>query len=664
MPAQPLEAVTESTGAASVAERRRVLIVDDDRDFAESLQDLLGAELYLTRIARDSEEALRILAQFPAEVALLDIRLGLQSGINLLNLLHSRAPDVLCVMITAYCSADTAIEALRYGAYDYLAKPVRAEMLLAVLQRCLERIDLRRERDYAQEHLRRSERRYRQLVEDSSAVPWELDLHSGRFVYMGPQIERLAGVVQREWLDEGFLFRHVQAQDVEALRGLFAQAAAGQRGEVEFRWHPDDEPPRWLRCHVDSAESIDGGNLHGYLFDVTEQVVGRQQQERLQRQLQQAQRMEAIGYLTGGVAHDFNNILASILGYTGLALERAEHDPLAVRRYLNEVRSAGEKARALVQRMLGFSRGGTGQAVPTVLGDVLKENLKLVRASLPASIGLSLEVAGEERRVLIDPVQLQQLLMNLCLNARDAIGDHGQIAVQLLEAREYRCECASCHRPVGGEFVGIAVTDNGAGMDADVLARMFDPFFTTKVLGQGSGLGLSIVHGIAHDHGGHLLVESRPGAGTCFRILLPALPAADAANPMRADKCHVVLVEDDRDAAREYLQALELAGYATTHYADARAALADARTRAAQIVVVDQSLPELTGLEFLRRLHAEGRRRAGLLYTRDARLLGEVPPAGVSRIVPRPARADDLVATVDDLARGLLPEDDSGVPCN
>lgn len=656
MEANTFKPAPESVRTADALRDRRVLIVDDDRDFAESLQDLLGTQRYVTRIAHSSEEALRILAHFPAEVALLDIRIGLQSGINLLEVFARRAPDILCVMITAYCSTDTAIEALRRGAYDYLAKPVRAEMMMATLGRCFERIDLRRERDLAQAHLRRSERRYRQLVEDSSAVPWEMDAGTGCLTYVGPQIERLTGIPPARWLTPDFLLNHAHPDDAAALRNLLIQSMAGRHGEVEFRLCVGDAQPLWLRCHVGGAEAADGGIVLGYLFDVSEQVIGRQQQRRLQRQLQQAQRMEAIGYLTGGVAHDFNNILASILGYTGLALERAERDPETMRRYLQEVRNAGEKARSLVQRMLVFSRGGTGQSVPLALGEALKETLRLVRASLPAGIGLGLETPTDEQRVLMDPVQLQQILMNLSLNARDACGDQGLITVQLLEARAYSCECASCHRPFAGEFVGIAVRDTGTGMNAEVIARIFDPFFTTKSLGQGSGLGLSIVHGIVHDHGGHLQVESQPGAGTQFRILLPVLVANDAAADTQPGNFQVVLVEDDRTAARQFQQALEQAGYATTHYADARAALAASQqVQAAQIVVVDQSLPGLTGLDLLHRLHAAGRRQPGLLYTRDTRLLDSMPHTeGVTEVMPRPTQAEELVAAVDRLAHALM----------
>ena len=630
--------------------KRMVLIVDDDRDFAESLQDLLGTRRYSTRIAANIEEAMRTLTLFPAEVALLDIRLGLQSGINLLERLSHQAPDLVCIMITAYSSVDTAVEALRSGAYDYLSKPMRAEVLMASLNRCFERIDLKRERDYAQRDLRQSENWYRHLVEDSSAVPWEMDITNWQFRYIGARIETISDVPVERWLEEGFLFSHMHVDDIERVKEAFQAGAQGARTELEMRWKRPDGGILWLRCSLDAVDHGGRELVRGYLFDISAQVAGRQQQERLQRQLQQAQRMEAIGYLTGGVAHDFNNILASVLGYTALALDRLSRQDLdTVERHLQEVMTAGNKAKDLVGRMMAYSRGGSGEAVPIVLADVTRDAAKLVRASMPAGINFSLELIDRERLVLMDPVQLQQILMNLCINARDAIGDNGLIAIRVQPPRWFSTECVSCHRPVQGEYSEIAVTDTGDGMDVEVLERIFDPFFTTKALGQGSGLGLSIVHGIVHDHGGHLLVESQARAGTRFRILLPTLSTSKglAANGLS----RVVLVEDDRNAARTYLEALEAAGYSTLHYVSGRDAIAGLDMHAqTALIIVDQSLPELTGLELITRLRGAGKRIPAILYARDSQVLAEQATAqGVDKVIDRPETAESMLRAVQSI---------------
>lgn len=636
-------------------EKRFVLIVDDDRDFAESLQDLLGAHNYNTRIATSSEEALRVLLHYPAQVVLLDIRLGLQSGIRLLDELRTIMPNIMSVMITAYSSVETAIEALRHGAYDYLPKPVRAEVLIASLDKCFERIRLKQERDAAQKELSASELRYRQLIEDSSAVAWELDTRSWTFLYLGRQIEKLSGFPLKSWLSEGFFLKQVYDDDLDILRKALSSVVSHQREEIELRLIVANGSLIWVRCIIDVQDAAESGLVHGYLFDITDQVNARLQKARLQNQLQQAKRMEAIGYLTGGVAHDFNNILASILGFTDLALERFKNGDLdPVERYLQEVRNAGEKARNLVGRMLAFSRGGTGEPTPVALMEMVQNTLGLIQASLPATIKLSLESTTCQARILMDPVQLQQLLMNLCINARDAIDGSGLIALQVTDAKPYVNECASCHRSIMGEYACLAVTDTGSGMSEDLLGRVFDPFFTTKETGQGSGLGLSIIHGIVHEYGGHILVESHPGSGTRFRILMPILqhlintPESDC-----KESCSAILVEDDHESAQTYAQALEAAGYKVIHYTSATDVMAHEQViHTAQVVIVDQSLSEISGLELIYRLRMKGLRQPMLLYTRDVNLLDDAASLqshGVDLAIRRPELPSSLINGVSDL---------------
>lgn len=655
-----MNAVSNTVGIPKIEshkEKRFVLIVDDDRDFAESLQDLLGAHNYSARIAGSSEEALRVLLHYPAQVVLLDIRLGLKSGIRLLDELRNIMPDIMSVMITAYSSVETAIEALRHGAYDYLPKPVRAEVLIALLDKCFERIRLKKERDAAQKELSASELRYRQLIEDSSAVAWELDTRSWTFLYLGRQIEKLTGFPLKSWLSEGFFLTQVYDDDLIILKKALSSVANHQRKEIELRLIVADGSLIWVRCIIDVQDAAELGLVHGYLFDITDQVNARLQKARLQNQLQQAKRMEAIGYLTGGVAHDFNNILASIMGFTDLALERFKSGDLdPVERYLHEVRNAGEKARNLVGRMLAFSRGGTGEPTPVALVEMVQNTLRLVQASLPATIKLSLESTTCQARILMDPVQLQQLLMNLCINARDAIDGPGLIALQVTDAKPYVNECASCHRPIMGEYACLAVTDTGSGMSEELLGRAFDPFFTTKEAGQGSGLGLSIIHGIVHEYGGHILVESQPGSGTRFRILFPILQQlVNTSESDGKENCSAILVEDDHDSAKTYAHALEAAGYRVVHFTNATDVMAHEQViQTAQVVIVDQSLSEISGLELIYRLRIKGLRQPMLLYTRDVNILEDATSLqshGVDLAIRRPELPSSLINAVGDLIK-------------
>ena len=243
----------------------------------------------------------------------------------------------------------------------------------------------------------------------------------------------------------------------------------------------------------------------------------------LEQQLQQAQKMEALGQLTGGIAHDFNNILASVLGYSNLALERCVSDPSdKLARYLGEVISASERARDLVAKMLAYSRTSSAVAnVPLDMVAEVKKTVTMLAAVIPAGIKITTDIESDVPFVRIDPIDLQQVLMNLAVNARDAIGEHGYIDITLERIRIKHKACAICHHIVDGDYVALEVKDSGTGIPAEIESRIFDPFFTTKEIGKGSGLGLSVVQGIVKKNKGHLLVETGSGQGASFRLLFP-----------------------------------------------------------------------------------------------------------------------------------------------
>jgi len=278
------------------------------------------------------------------------------------------------------------------------------------------------------------------------------------------------------------------------------------RGKV-IEWTHDRKPVRMI----------------GTQGDLSAQKNSEQQRERLQRQLQQAQKMEAIGQLTGGIAHDFNNILASVLGYTELLREKlTDKAPEKITFYLNQVQSAGERARDLVAKMLSFARGASLE--PRILDPrpLLRDSLKMLAPTIPSSIAVQLELDEFVAHIRVDPTGLYQMIANLVINARDAMDGKGTIHVGLHQAGAHDAVCSACGENQLGTYIAISVTDTGTGMSPEILARIFDPFFTTKEVGKGTGLGLSVIHGIMHEIDGHILVDSKPGRGTTFRLLFPA----------------------------------------------------------------------------------------------------------------------------------------------
>ena len=336
------------------------------------------------------------------------------------------------------------------------------------------------------------------------------------------------------------------------------------------------------------------------------------QHRRLEKQLQQSQKMQAIGQLTGGIAHDFNNFLTAIIGFTDLARQRlgeAGDEKMAM--YLDEVYKAGGRARTLVAQMLAFSRGSEeAEAIALDLMPVLKETLKMLSASLPSSMELVLEAQDTGGRIMADPVQLQQVIMNLCINARDAMQGQGRLRIVLTERRGLRALCGSCHDTAMGDFLELSVSDNGCGIREADLERLFEPFFSTKAVGEGTGMGLAMVHGILHQHGGHIQVESREGEGATFRLLFPLLaeesetPSPRSAGEAAPDAARLaegrVLVVDDEPAVGHFFaELLRSRGCDSVVMSDSEEALSlfQRDPAAFDLVITDQTMPGMSGAE-------------------------------------------------------------------
>lgn len=356
---------------------------------------------------------------------------------------------------------------------------------------------------------------------------------------------------------------------------------------------------------------------------INERVALQQQERRLQQKLVQAAKMEAIGHLTAGIAHDFNNLLGSMLGYTELSADCLDHPHSVekVKDYLAYITAAGIRAKELIAQMLAFSRVGPGarqdEAPVALLQPVVKEVVQLLRSSIPSTIELNCRIDDPEARVRLMPVQLHQILLNLVINARDALGKYGRIDVGLARYVAFG-SCSSCHHAFKGDYVALTVKDTGSGIAGSLLCNIFEPFFTTKEVGSGSGMGLSVVHGIVHAAGGHITVDSTTKHGTSVRVLLPAAIVA-AASPhdqrARADETQVddalsglrIMVVDDEHAMSSMLyELLSMHGAQVTafnHPGDAVAAFTR-NPLDVDLVITDETMPERSGLDMARFMRA------------------------------------------------------------
>ncbi|MFZ1868833.1 MAG: ATP-binding protein [Steroidobacteraceae bacterium] len=371
--------------------------------------------------------------------------------------------------------------------------------------------------------------------------------------------------------------------------------------------------------------------------------------------LRQSQKMEAIGTLSGGIAHDFNNILGAIIGYGELAQQQApEGSPL--RRYLDNIMQAGGRARALVDRILGFSRSGLTEQVPVRVQAVVAETLQLLRASLPPKVRLEQDLLAADSTVIGDETRLHQVTMNLCTNAVQAMRAGGALHV-VLERVELAAPRALRRGQLAvGPYVRLTVSDTGTGIPPQILDRIFDPFFTTKSVGEGTGLGLSLVHGIVADLGGEIEVASVVGEGTTFQIWLPA--SSEAARPAASPPVEppyghgetVMIVDDEPALVALTEETLAELGYEPVGFGSSVAALSAFRADPGRfdVVLTDEVMPELPGTDLAREISTV---RAGarilLMSGHGGPYLAErAAAAGVSEVLRKPLKRRDLAESL------------------
>lgn len=946
----------EQTNFSGEIPERRILIAADDRDFAESLADILQLHGFFPAVTTSEREALARLKEFQAQVALLDISLGQGNGIALIDKIRDARPAALCIMMTAYVAIDSAIDAIRHGAYDYLQKPINVDDLLTTLARCFDKIRLENDKAEAKRALRATNRelneinaRLRNMVESTRGLatcsyinelgPLLLEEfaqnmaakggsiylrdadnlkrvhaldpgHSPDTIPFPPKIGSILGmatdsgqpvliqdirseegIASSGWSgyeddsllvfllqDEkeeilGFITLHNKQpppftiQDLELgtllssfscerLRATQAIAALRQ-SEAEYRKLFNNLPDVFYRTDLEgrilmaspaignllgsSVEEIIGTNsrdyylypqkrdellellsekasvegfefqlkrkdatiiwvsvnahyfrdkvnniigVEGIIRDVTErknseeahrrlataveqaaelilitdtdgtiqyvnpsfervteytreELIGKNsrilksgkhdqafykdlwdtiqsgdvwrgriinktksgrlyqeeatitpirdsagniinyvgvkrdvtRESMLEKQLQQAQKMEAIGTLAGGIAHDFNNILAAISGYSELARLDMKNNPRAINN-LDKVLQASYRAKELVTQILTFSRRAEYENKPVHISSIVKEALKLMRASLPTTIDIQQHIDQDIGNVLADPTQIHQVLMNICTNAGHAMRDTGGILQVTLSRPQGDSEFTLQFPGQDPEnYLRLKISDTGHGMPPELLERIFDPYFTTKEKGEGTGLGLAVVHGIVKNHNGHISVSSEVGKGSTFCVYLPRLARGskpwqkDAAQKIPRGSEHILLVDDEKDIVQMEKQMLERLGYLVTTRTDSAEALQDFQLQPNKfdLVITDMTMPKMTGDLLAQEIRKIDPAIPIILCTGfSAKVSAEIAHSiGISEYLLKPLALDKLARMVRELLDDRIEEEKS-----
>jgi len=458
---------------------------------------------------------------------------------------------------------------------------------------------------------RESEARLNFLVQNASDSLVILNA-DGSQRYVSPAAERMTGFSVAE-LEGKQIDTLIHPDDMPAVEAAWSEAVAHPEKTVTVQYRHIHQSNAWVFSEAVAQSFLHEPAINGVIAsvrDISERKKAEEENNKLQSQLTQSQKMESVGRLAGGVAHDFNNMLAVILGQTEMTLERLDSmHPLFAN--LQDIHKAAQRSASLTQQLLAFARKQAVTPVVLNLNETVEGLLNMLRRLIGEDIDLAWRPGKDLAQVTIDPTQVDQILVNLCLNARDAIGDTGKIVVETANAVLNSADCDANPDLVAGEYVLLVVSDNGCGMGSDTLQHLFEPFFTTKEIGQGTGLGLATVYGIVKQNKGSVAVHSAPGQGATFKVYLPRHKAKivrvrqdDAATTEERGHETILLVEDEPMILEMTTTMLELQGYRVLAAVTPGEAMRLARDHTGDIalLVTDVVMPEMNGRDLARNL--------------------------------------------------------------
>jgi PAS domain S-box-containing protein len=621
-----------------------ILIVDDEPVILDVFRRFLQAEGRTLVLAGSAREAIAR-GEEPGEldVALVDKNLGDGSGLDVARALKKAKPDVEVILVTGYASLDTAIQAVQIGAFDYVTKPISDyEALNLKVENAIEKVRMKRRQRELVSQLVESEALHRGVFETSCDAVLLIDAITGRIEDANPAAERLYGRV-REALRQLRFADLADVADDPVLPPAGTRALPGRHRRADGALFPVEVSAGNLSLRERQLRVLS-------VRDVSERESAETARRDLEQNLRQAQKMEAVGRLAGGIAHDFSNLLAVILGYSDLLVRDLPDADQRIRDSADGIVEAAHRAVGVTRQLLTLSRKKLLRPELLSLHRVVQDLNKLLARAIGERIELSTELQDGAWPVIADADQLAQVLLNLAVNARDAMPDGGPLCIAVANA-----ELASAATDLGlpaGRYVTLAVRDGGCGMSEDVRARIFEPFFTTKETG--TGLGLATVYGIVRQAGGAIRVESRLGAGSTFTVFLPAVDEGTArvsvpvaASAPRGLGETVVLAEDE-DALRVLLgRVLAGSGYhviAGRNGAEALEAV-HANGSRVDVLLTDVVMPRMTGTELAAAIAGEQPGVKVLFmtgHTDDSTLLGRFE-AGDVEIIQKPFTSEALL---------------------
>jgi PAS domain S-box-containing protein len=585
-----------------------ILVVDDERSIRNTLRRFLMRDGHEVEVAANADEAVSLLKARDFDVVMTDIIMPRVTGVELLKTISKINSKAKVIMMTGDPNIETSTASLRFGAFDYLFKPISKEKILRTVSNALkikkledDKFRLEQEnRNYQKslevivqertQELRKSEKNLQMLLDSIPVGIVTISIDTHRIKYVNPEAEKILGLPQEKIIESkchGFICASKEGEcritdHGETIHNEERIISTANQGKISVL-------ATVIRIDFDENEYL----LESFV-DIT-------QKKDLEKQLHQAQRMEALGNLAGGIAHDFNNILSPILGFTQLTLAYVEKGS-DMEDDLKEIYTAGNRAKELVRQILTFARQGEQEFRSLKISLIAKEVFNFLRATIPTSIKLDLNIESESL-ILADPTSIYQIFMNTCTNAAHAMGNNGgELKVHLLNCELLKKMNSNGFTLSPGNYLKILISDTGIGIPDDQLSSIFEPYFTTKQKDEGTGLGLSVVHGIVKKHNGAIFVDSIVGKGTTFTLYLPVVKRTEEYKDNDKESLptgseSILLVDDEPSIVKMQSRILGALGYTVltcTSSAEALQHFSSTPDRF-DLVVTDMTMPEMTG---------------------------------------------------------------------
>jgi PAS domain S-box-containing protein len=618
----------------------RILIVDDDPNILNSISTLLIDEDFVVSTVENGEKAVELLKNGNFDLVLTDLVMGKVDGIDVLKVAKEQNSDTRVIILTGFREMNSAIDSLRLKADDFLLKPCESDELLLRMSNCLNQLDLIRKNRKIELELKKSEERYRNLVECTHDLIWSMDLY-GNYSFSNKAVIKFLGYEPEEIVNNK-IFSKIHPDEMKQIIEMYKKSIKEKCGwkNVVIRWFHKDGSIRLLESTAtpvfDSDDQLRGFN--GIDRDVT-------MKKRMEDEMLNTKKLESIGILTKGIAHNFNNILAIILGNTELSLDivpkwNPVYDNLQI------MKNASWRASDLVKQLTTFSRYNDQKLENVNIGEFINESNGLLRSKIPGTIEIRYDIQTTDETILSDPVLLNQILMNLCLNSSDAIEN----TVGLIEISAKKVfidnNAANDHIELKrGNYIQLVVKDSGTGIDPSIIDQIFDPFFTTKDIGNGFGMGLAVVHGIVKYHKGAIRVDSKPGKGAAFTIYFPGIQTvtkekSDESDTLLMGNEKILFVDDEEAVVSTMKKALERLGYNVKTTTNPKDAMNMIRSKPDMfdLIISDMIMPQMTGVMLFEEVRKIRKDIPFIICTGHSELINEykAKAMGISHYIMKP----------------------------